>query len=114
MVAEALAPVPEGRLWRALQTVEVWDGTYHADWDQLAEDRLLRQGFTAIIGEPDRQDYAQSQLIDFTSTTKGSAVSYLRWMFNISPDNVISAPDSNMPVQYRLIIGADSDTCRRP
>ena len=114
VVAEALAPVPEGRLWRALQTVEVWDGTYHGDWDQLAEDRLLRQGFTAIIGEPDRQDYAQSQLIDFTSTTKGSAVSYLRWMFNISPDNVISAPDSNMPVQYRLIIGADSDTCRRP
>jgi LCP family protein required for cell wall assembly len=114
VVAEALAPVPEGRLWRALQTVEVWDGTHHGDWDQLAEDRLLRQGFTATMGEPDRRDYEQSRLIDFTSATKGSAVSYLQWMFNISPENVISAPDANMPVHYRLIIGADYDSCRRP
>ena len=114
VVSEALAPVPEGRLWRSLQTVEVWDGTPHGDWDELAEDRLLRQGFVVVVGEPDRRDYAETRLIDFTSTTKGSAVAYLRWMFNISPANVISAPDPSMPVHYRLIIGADYQTCRSP
>ncbi len=114
VVSEAMGPVPEGRMWRTLQPVEVWNGTPNADWDQLAADRLFRQGFVAAIGEADRRDYPQTQLIDFTSTAKGSAISYLQRMFQVSPENVISAPDPNMPVQYRLIIGADYETCRSP
>jgi polyisoprenyl-teichoic acid--peptidoglycan teichoic acid transferase len=114
VVSEALGPVPEGRLWRTLQSVEVWNGTDRAGWDQLAADRLFREGFSAIIGQPDRRDYAQTQLIDLTSLTKGSATSYLRWMFNVSPENVITASDPNAPAQYCLIIGADFETCRRP
>jgi LCP family protein required for cell wall assembly len=114
VVSEALGPVPEGRLWRTLQSVEVWNGTGHDGWDQLAADRLYREGFSAIIGQPDRRDYAQTQLIDLTSLTKGSATSYLRWMFNVAPENVVTASDLNAPAQYRLIIGADYQTCRSP
>ncbi len=114
VVADALAPIPEGRIWRAGQTVEVWNATPNADWDQLAADRLLRQGYVAIIGEPDRRDYARTQLVDFTSTSKGSAIPYLQEMFQVAPENIISAPDPDSPVQYRLIIGADYETCRRP
>lgn len=114
VVREALAPVPEGRMWRALHTVEVWNGTYGADWDQLAADRLYRQGFGALVHEPDRRDYAQTQLIDFTGATKGSAIPHLQWMFQVAPENVISAPDSDAGVHYRLILGADYTTCRSP
>ena len=114
VVSEALGPVPEGRLWRTLQTVEVWNGTGNEGWDQLAADRLFREGFSAIIGQPDRWGYPQTQLVDLTSTAKGSAVPYLQWMFNVAPENVISAPDPNAAVHYRLIIGADYQTCRRP
>jgi LCP family protein required for cell wall assembly len=111
VLSEALGPIPEGRLWRALQAVEVWNGTAHTGWDQLAADRLFREGFSAVVVEPDRRDYPQTQLIDFTDTAKGSSASYLQWMFNISPENVISAPDPNVGMQYRLIIGADYQTC---
>jgi LCP family protein required for cell wall assembly len=111
LVSEVLGPIPEGRLRRTLQTVEVWNGTYNAQWDQLAADRLVRQGFPAFIGEPDRQDYAQTMLIDYTTTHKGSAVPYLQEMFGISSANVISTPSAGIPVQYRLIIGADYKTC---
>jgi LCP family protein required for cell wall assembly len=114
VVSEVLGPVPEGRMWRALQTVEVWNGTGNADWDQLAADRLFREGFVAVIGQPDRRDYPSTQLIDFTSTAKGSSIPYLQGMFNVWGENVISAPDPNMAVQYRLIIGADYQTCRSP
>jgi len=114
VVSEAMGPVPEGRLRRTLQTVEVWDGTPNADWDQLAADRLLRQGFPVFVGEPDRRDYAQTMLIDYTTTHKGSAVPYLQEMFGISAENVVSMPGAGMPVQYRLIIGADYKTCRSP
>jgi LCP family protein required for cell wall assembly len=111
VVSEALGPMPEGRLWRALQRIEVWNGTPNTDWDQLAADRLLREGFSASTGQPDRRDYSQTQLIDFTGMTKGSGVPYLQSMFNISPENVVSAPDPNAGVQYRLIVGADYQTC---
>ncbi|NLF00041.1 MAG: LCP family protein [Anaerolineales bacterium] len=111
VISEALAPVPEGRLWRQLQIVEVWNGSQAADWDQLAADRLLHEGFTAVISPADRQDYAQTRLIDFTGATKGSSIPYLQRMFNVSSENVIVAPDPNMAVQYRLIIGADYQTC---
>jgi LCP family protein required for cell wall assembly len=111
VVGEALGPVPEGRLWRALQRVEVWNGTGNAGWDQLAADRLFREGFVAVVGQPDRQDYPQTQLIDFTTTAKGGAAPYLRQMFNVSPENVIHAPDPSMPVPYHLVIGADYQTC---
>lgn len=114
VVAEALGPVPEGRMWRTLQTVEVWNGTANAGWDQLAADRLFREGFGAIIGQPDRRDYPQTQLIDFTSAAKGNPVPYLQWMFQIAPENVVPVSDPHAPAQYRLIIGADYQTCRRP
>jgi LCP family protein required for cell wall assembly len=114
VVSEALGPVPEGRLWRTLQAVEVWNGTGNGAWDQLAADRLFREGFVATVGQSDRLDYGQTVLIDFTTTAKGSAIPYLQWMFNVSAENVIAAPDPNMPVSYRLIVGADYQTCRSP
>jgi LCP family protein required for cell wall assembly len=114
VVAEALGPVPEGRMWRRLQTVEVWNGTFIVGWDQLAADRLFREGFGVTIGQADRQDYAQMMLVDYTASTKGSAASYLAWMFAVSPGNVVVSPDLNGGVPYRLIIGADYQPCRRP
>ena len=114
VVSEALGPIPEGRMWRQLQTIEVWNGTGGPSWDQLAADRLFREGFVAVIGQADSWDYPQTKLVDFTSTSKGSAIPYLQWMFNVSAADVVSAPDENSGVQYRLIIGRDYETCRRP
>ena len=101
-------------MWRQLQTIEVWNGTGGPSWDRLAADRLFREGFVAVIGEADSWNYPQTKLIDLTSTSKGSAIPYLQWMFNVSAENVVSAPDANSGVQYRLIIGHDYETCRRP
>jgi LCP family protein required for cell wall assembly len=114
VVADFLAPVSEGRLQRAQQMVEVWNGTPNADWDYLAADRLAREGYAALIDEPDRRDHAFTELIDFTTTTKGSALPYLQEMFQIAPEHIVSVPDPDSPVQYRLIIGADYETCRSP
>ena len=77
--------------------------------------RLIREGFGVVIGQPDRRDYAQTQLIDFTVSAKGGAARYLQTMFGISPENVISAPDTSRGgAPYRLIIGADYQPCRSP
>jgi LCP family protein required for cell wall assembly len=114
MVSEALGPLPEGRLWRASQAVEVWNGAADDGWDHLAADRLSREGFVVVIGQSDRQDYAQTLLIDLTGAVKGSAVPYLQSMFSLSPENIITVPDSGAKVQYRLVIGADYRSCPSP
>jgi hypothetical protein len=111
LLAEALGPVPEERVWRTLQTVEVWNGTSHPDWDRLAADRLLREGFAVVIAEPDRRDYPRTQLVAFTTLSDQSAASYLGRTFNVAPENVLSDPLRGGTVQYRLIIGADYRTC---
>jgi len=111
LVAEAMGPAPEGQAWRSYYTVEVWNGTPNATWDQLAADRLSGAGFGAVIDEPDRRDYAQTQLLDFAPEGQGGATPYLRWMFRVSPENVIAAPNPDAEAQYRLIIGADYQTC---
>jgi LCP family protein required for cell wall assembly len=114
IVAEALAPVPEGRLERARQPIEVWNGTPNADWDLLAIDRLVHEGYAPALGAPDRTDYARTILIDFTTTSKGSAVPYLQEMFGLTADDIVSMPDPSSEVRYRLIIGADYETCPSP
>jgi hypothetical protein len=114
IVSEAMGPMPEGRLWRTLETVEVWNGTTNAGWDWLAADRLAREGFGVIVNEPDRRDYTHTMLVDFSSTSKGNAVTYIQYKLGIPEGSVISAPDSNMPVPYRLVIGADYQTCPIP
>ncbi len=111
LVAEVMGPAAESPPWTSYYSVEVWNGTPHATWDQLAADRLLRAGFPTVIGKPDRTDYESTQLLDFTPENQAGATSHLRWMFRVAPENVISAPNPDAGVQYRLVLGADYETC---
>jgi hypothetical protein len=95
--------------------VEVWNGTTNPDWDILATDRLQWGGYLVpSFGSADRADYAQTVIINFTTTPKGSRVPALMNLFKVSQANVINQPDPNSPVPYRVIIGADYNPCVRP
>jgi LCP family protein required for cell wall assembly/PAS domain S-box-containing protein len=114
IVAEAMAPIPMGRLRYVYKPVEVWNGTSNEGWDQLAADRLYRAGFSALVGEPDRRDYAQTQLVLFTAGTKGSGADYLQQVFGIPDSQVIHQPGDSSEFGMRLILGADYQTCPYP
>jgi len=111
IVAEAMAPVPEARLGRTYTPVEVWNGTPNQDWDLLAADRLYRAGFAAVVGEPDRRDYAETQLVVFGKQAKGTGVGYIQQMFGLSDNLVTYQPDGPSEFGFRLILGADYQTC---
>jgi len=111
VLTEAMAPAPEARMSRSFMPVEVWNGTPNADWDLLAADRLVRAGFPAVIGQADRRDYAATQLIVYNEVAKGTGLSYLQRMFNVSADNIIYQPGGSTTVGFRLILGADYQTC---
>jgi LCP family protein required for cell wall assembly len=111
IVAEAMAPVPEARLARTYMPAEVWNGTPNQDWDLLAADRLYRAGFPAIIGQPDRRDYAATQIIVFSEYAKGTGVAYLQQMFNVPDSRVIYQTSDLATIGFRVILGADYQTC---
>jgi LCP family protein required for cell wall assembly/PAS domain S-box-containing protein len=114
ILAEAMAPMPEGRLRYTYMPVEVWNGTHNQDWDRLAADRLCRAGFSASVGEPDQRNYAQTQLILFKESVKGSGIDYLKQLFGLSDSQVIHQPGGSTEFGYRLVVGDDYQTCPNP
>ena len=111
IVAEAMSPPPEARLGRVYMPIEVWNGSPNDGWGWLAVDRLYRVGFPAEIGQADRRDYAETQLIIFSERTKGTGAGYLQEVFDIPDEQVIHQPGGSSTYGFRLIIGADYQTC---
>jgi LCP family protein required for cell wall assembly len=114
VLAEAMAPIPESRLNRVFSPVEVWNGTPNPDWDLLAVDRLVRAGFPATVGVPDRRDYPHTTLVVFRAYAKGTGVNYLQEIFGIPDERVTYQEERESPFGFRLIIGADYQTCPWP
>jgi hypothetical protein len=114
IVAEAMAPIPEARLARTFLPVEVWNGTPNQDWDLLAADRLYRAGLPAVTGQPDRRDYPTTQLIVFSEQVKGDCGGYLQQLFHVPDDQVTYQPGASSEFGFRLILGADYQTCPQP
>ncbi len=94
--------------------VEVQNGTLSETWDALAASRLNYAGYQTIISTADRRDYNSSVIIDSTlgqdSTQRQTIISTL----GLYSANVISLPDANSPVQYRVILGYDYEPCFQP
>ncbi len=100
---------------QAQASVEVWNGTTDPAWGLLAADRLESEGFSVTqIVAADRRDYAQTKLVDMTTTAKGSRRTALAQIFRVAPANVIEQPNLNSPAQYRVVAGADFVPCVRP
>lgn len=114
VLVEAMAPMPEARLNRFFSPVEVWNGTSNPDWDDLAADRLVRAGFPATVGTPDRYNYPHTILVVFRAYAKGTGVEYLQEMFGIPDERVTYQDAPDAPFGFRLIIGADYQTCPWP
>lgn len=112
VIDAAIARPAESRAARAEIRIEVWNGSYAPDRDWLAADTLTRYGYTPVIATADRLDYAQTQIVVFSSTTKGTGLSQIQQLFRVSDANVIYAEDPASEVKLRLILGADYDPCR--
>jgi LCP family protein required for cell wall assembly len=94
--------------------IEVWNGSGTHDLGLLATDKLLSNGFIVTNFQGADRYYEQSMIVDFTATSKGSPLPLLQRLFDVPNANVISQPDPNSPVPFRLIVGASYQPCVRP
>lgn len=97
-------------------TVEVQNGARFDTLESLASSRLNYAGYQTTIATADRRDYASSVIVDFTpgqdATQRQTLISTLG--LYASRVNVLSLPDANSAVQYRVILGSDYEPCFQP
>jgi len=99
---------------RRVITVDVQNGAPFDTWDALAASRLNYAGYKTTISTPDRRDYAASVIVDFTPGQDANQRQAIISSLNLYSANIISLPDANSPVQYRVILGYDYEPCFQP
>jgi LCP family protein required for cell wall assembly len=110
----AFTPLDTNRAGQPSASIEVLNGTGHADWEAVGADRLNWAGYrVTTTGPADRSDYPSTLIYDLRSTTKGSRLSELGRLFDVPRSNLISQPDSTAGAEYRIILGADWNPCQR-
>jgi LCP family protein required for cell wall assembly len=110
VVTEALQPPAAGRADQPAFTVEVWNGSGRPELGAVAVQRLGWEGFV-VTGLLDVGPYARTQIVDLTTSYKGSPLSLLMRLYRRNYDDIISQPTEGSPVDLRVILGADYDPC---
>jgi hypothetical protein len=94
--------------------VDVQNGATYDTWDALAASRLNYAGYQTTISTADRRDYTSSVIVDFTPNQDATQRQTIITTLNLFAANIISLPDANSPVQYRVILGNDYEPCFQP
>ncbi len=99
---------------RETVTIEVQNGSPFDTMEALAASRLNYAGYETITSAADNRQYSNSVLVDFTPTQDASQRQTIIDVLGLYTANVLSIPDPNSKVQYRVIIGADYEACFNP
>lgn len=106
-------PPTQNRLGAEGITMDVINGSGHADWDKVAVDRLAWGGFEAAAkGAGDTA--AKTVVYDYTGNAKPATLNALLKALNVRADVVQSQPDPNRTVDYKVVLGADYNSCSAP
>jgi len=111
LVSEALAPPASARAQQRAFRVEVWNATPYDGLGHVAAERLRWEGFEVVNVGPADATYPRTQIVDFTTTAKGSAISQLMRLYKRNASDVISQATEGSAVDYRVILGSDYDPC---
>ncbi len=111
LLNQALAAPLSNRATQNPIVVEVINASGHADWGELAADRLYTYGFIPrLLPAPD--DVQRQTLVFFYGeTTKGSGVQDLLRSLALDDQRLIWQPDAQAQVKLRLVLGQDYQPC---
>jgi LCP family protein required for cell wall assembly len=113
LIEDFVTPPTGNRLNRKSVSVEVLDmSAYGIGFDQVAVDRLAWEGFSAYtVPISNYQPRGVTVVHDYTGETKGGALADLLRVLRVGDSQVVSEPDPNRTVDYRVEIGQSYNTC---
>jgi hypothetical protein len=113
MLIEATTLSPYAAVRESI-VVDVQNGARMDTLETLAASRLNYAGYQTQTGPADNRNYGNSVLVDFTPAQDPTQQQTIINVLGIYSANIISLPDANSPVQYRVILGADYQPCFKP
>ena len=111
IVADVLQPPSENRAFQDPPVIEVSNGTSRPDLDLLAADNLAWEGLIPVLGQADRHDYTETQVIYFGSSFKGANAWTITKLFGVYQSEIVLQPDPTSAVDYRVILGYNYEPC---
>jgi len=113
LIQNFLTPPTENRAGRQAVTIDVYDASaWGIGFDLVASDRLAWEGFAANpMGGSDGVIRDLTVIYDYTGQAKGSVVEDLKRILRVTDDQIISEPDPNRTVDFRVEIGRGYNSC---
>ncbi|MBN1953986.1 MAG: LCP family protein [Anaerolineae bacterium] len=111
VIAEAMLPPAAGRADQPPFRVEIWDGTGQPGLATVAAERLVWEGLVVTSINVASEPYVRTQIIDMTTSSKGSPLWLLTRLYHRSAGDVISQPTEGSPFEFRVLLGVDYNPC---
>ncbi len=110
-ITEALSPPPGNRAQNRIN-VEVVNASGRKNMESVAVERLAWEGFSVVSTVVSDTVEAQTQIVDYTTTPKGSPISRLSSIFNVRKTNVIQQPGgADGAAVAQIILGENYNSC---
>lgn len=107
LVQEFVAPSTRNRIPGHLPTVALHNGSGFPYLQQIAAQRLEREGFlVTIIDEPSHPRH-YNRILDHVAASKGSALPLLQRTLRVTDEGVAVEPDPNRTHDFSVYIGAN-------
>lgn len=109
VVAEGVMPPAPSQQQAFL--VEVVNGTPNDGWGHVAAERLRWEGFGVLRVERAGEIQPRTQIVDFRTTPDNWTRYRLTRLYGLESDDVVSHPDEESDVHFRIVLGAQYDPC---
>jgi polyisoprenyl-teichoic acid--peptidoglycan teichoic acid transferase len=110
-IGQLYQPPTHNQLARENAQIEIVNASGWRPLSQVAADRLAVEGFVPRISADTLPARDFTLLYDYTGQTKGSSLAALRGVLRLGTDAVISEPDPNRTVDFRVVIGQNYRAC---
>ena len=105
-------PLTTNRFGGENPTVEIGVSLRLKGYDLTAADSIAREGFDSTILPSDKVAYrTNTTIIDYTGDAKPDSLATLVKALRVGKGQVISQPDSNRTVDFRVEMGKDYSQC---
>lgn len=111
LMADFYTPPTTSQLTTAKPMVAVYNGTQYPGWDKVAVSRLRESGFNAYAAGDAPSPAAQTGILDFVGSDKGSLTSELIKSLRLPDSSATVQPDPARQVDYQIVIGEDYNSC---
>ncbi len=110
IVQDAMRPLASNRASQRAYRVTVSNGTWNQSWGDVAAYRLGLEGFVVTSVTP-MDPTPRTQVIDYTTTSKGSPLWKLTSMYRLQGGDVVAQPTEGSDVDFQVVLGANYNPC---